>query len=227
MKKIFLKLLIIGMLNNLAFAGGADDPLLYKFSAEKFEVKMAEDNPIDWDMNFWVGKDLEKIYIYSEGSGSNSDIDETENSLVYSKAISSFWDYQIGIAYDTTKTDEELWFITGFQGLAPYFFETSVNLLISDDGNFGLRADIDYDLLLTQKLILTPSLETSFYTKNNEDMEQGSGLSTTKVGLRLRYELIREFAPYVGFSWNKTYGKTSEYHDLDEARVVVGVKFWF
>ena len=227
MKITFLLLLSILLFSTSAIAGGKDDPLLYKFNAEKLEMKMTSDNPIDWDVDFFIGNDLNKIYFSSEGTSIKSDIDETENSIVYSRAISSFWDYQIGLAYDTTESDEQLWFITGFQGLAPYFFEIKIDLLVNDDENIGLRADIDYDFLLTQQVILTPSLETAFYSKNNEKMELGSGLSSTKLGLRLRYEVTREFAPYIGVSWNKTYGNTKELHDLDETKMVAGLKFWF
>ena len=227
MKITFLILLVISLFNTNIFAAGKDDPLLYKFNAEKLEMKMTTDNPIDWDIDFFIGKDLNKVYFFSEGSSTKSNFDETENALVYSRAISSFWDYQIGLAYDTTQTEEELWFITGFQGLAPYFFETKIDLLINDDKNMGLRVDIDYDFLFTQQVILTPSLETSFYSKNNEKMELGSGLSSTKLGLRLRYEVVREFAPYIGITWNKTYGNTKVFEDVDETKMIVGFKFWF
>lgn len=227
MKNLFLKILLLGFITSNIFAAVEDDPLLYRFSAEKFEITTGDDNPFNWDVDFMIGKDLNKFYLYSEGTYVNSEISESENSIVYSRAITSLWDFQSGLAYDTVPNENNLWLTFGFQGLAPYFFESRVNFLIDDDGNIGLRADLDYDLLLTQKLILTPSLATSLYTKNNEKMEIGSGLSSTSLSLMLRYEFVREFAPYIGVQWDKTYGNTKEYEDIDNTEIVVGIRFWF
>jgi len=85
----------------------------------------------------------------------------------------------------------------------------------------------EYEALLTQKLILTPSIEADFYTKNNPEMNLGSGISFAEAGLRLRYEFVREFAPYIGITWNKTFGNTRDYNPVDETSLMVGVRFWF
>jgi len=111
--------------------------------------------------------------------------------------------------------------------LAPYFFETRAALLVNSDGNVGLRLDAEYEALITQKLILTPSLEADFYTKDDPEMRLGSGLSSLEAGLRLRYEFIREFAPYIGVTWEKTFGNTYDYNPVNETNLLVGVRFWF
>jgi copper resistance protein B len=113
------------------------------------------------------------------------------------------------------------------QGLSQYFFETRTTLLLGEDGNIGLRAEAEYDALLTQKLILTPSIQLSAYTKDNEEMGIGSGFSNITMGTRLRYEVTREFAPYIGVEWNKNLGNTNDISSLDEVYAVVGMRFWF
>lgn len=227
MKRLLLNLIAVIFLSSFVYAGEADDPLLYKFTATEFEIQDDSHKTINWDVNFWLGKDLEKIYFYSEGSLEDSDIDESETSLVYSTALSSFWDYQIGWAYDKNQNENQHWFVAGLQGLAPYFIETRVNLLVKSRKTIGLRAEIDYDILFTQKLMLTPSFQTALYTKNNEKIKLGSGLSYTNFALRLKYEVYREFAPYLGIVWSKNYGNTDKFDSLDEVNFVAGLRFWF
>lgn len=112
-------------------------------------------------------------------------------------------------------------------GLAPYYFETRTALLFGEDGNIGLRLETEYEALLTQKLILTPSLSTNIYSKDNLQMGIGKGLSNITAGMRLRYEIKREFAPYVGVEWSKNFGNTADVSPLDETYAVAGVRIWF
>ena len=99
--------------------------------------------------------------------------------------------------------------------------------MVNDEGNIGLRVDAEYEALLTQRLILSPSVEADFYTKDDVTMQLGSGLSSMEAGLRLRYEVVREFAPYIGVTWDKTFGNTHDYNPIDETNFLVGVRFWF
>ena len=131
-------------------------------------------------------------------------LEASQNDLVYSRAIAPFWDLQAGIAYDKNSDDSRTWGEIAIAGLAPYFFEARAALLLNSEGNIGLRLDLEYEALITQKLILTPSLEADFYTKDDPVMRTGSGLSSMEAGLRLRYEIIREFAPYIGVNWSRT-----------------------
>jgi len=227
MKKILLSLITIIGLGQTAHADMEDDPLVTMFLMDKFEVLDNDENTRVWEGSFWIGHDINKLYVYSEGEATSDGLESSQNELVYSRAVAPFWDAQIGLAYDKNDDASKTWGEIAISGLAPYYFETRAALLVNGDGNVGLRLDAEYEALLTQKLILTPSLEADFYTKDDQDMHTGSGLSSIEAGLRLRYEFIREFAPYIGVTWEKTFGNTSDYNPIDETNLMVGVRFWF
>lgn len=227
MKKILLSLIVMMGLGQTAYADMEDDPLVTMFLMDRFEVLDNDENTRVWEGSFWIGYDVNKLYLYSEGEATSDGLESSQNELVYSRAIAPFWDVQAGLAYDKNEDASKTWAEVAVSGLAPYYFETRAALLINGDGNVGLRLDAEYEALLTQKLILTPSLEADFYTKDDPEMTIGSGLSSVEAGLRLRYEIIREFAPYIGVSWEKTFGNTQDYNPVDETNFMVGVRFWF
>ena len=226
-KKILLSLVTVIGLGQTAYADMEDDPLITMFLMDRFEVLDNDENTRVWEGSFWIGYDINKLYIYSEGEATSDGLETSQNELVYSRAIAPFWDAQIGLAYDKNSDESQTWGEIAISGLAPYYFETRAALLVNGDGNVGLRLDAEYEALLTQKLILTPSLEADFYTKDDPEMNLGSGLSSIEAGLRLRYEFVREFAPYIGVTWEKTFGNTSDYNPIDETNLMVGVRFWF
>ena len=124
------------------------------------------------------------------------------------------------------------WLAIGFQGLAPYWFEIDTALFIGKDSRVGARFQAEYEILFTQKLILTPELEMVFLSKDDEEVGAGSGLSDIGLGLRLRYEIRREFAPYIGINWERVYGNTADFArdegvEISETQFVVGVRAWF
>ncbi|GIT99088.1 MULTISPECIES: copper resistance protein B [unclassified Sulfurovum] len=227
MKKIVLNLMAMIALGQTAQASMEDDPLVTMFLMDRFEVLDNDENTRVWEGSFWIGYDINKLYIYSEGEATSDGLESSQNELVYSRAVAPFWDVQIGLAYDKNDDASKTWGEIAISGLAPYYFETRAALLVNGDGNIGLRLDAEYEALLTQKLILTPSLEADLYTKDDPDLHIGSGLSNIEAGLRLRYEFIREFAPYIGVTWEKTFGNTREYNPIDETSLMVGVRFWF
>ncbi len=204
-----------------------DDPLLTMFVMDRFEVLDNSENTRVWEGSFWIGYDLNKLYLYSDGEATADGLETSQNELVYSRAIAPFWDAQIGLVYDKNADASRTWGEVAISGLAPYYFETRVALLFNAEGNIGLRLDAEYEILFTQKLILTPSLEADFYTKDDPKMSLGSGLSNIEAGLRLRYEIRREFAPYIGITWEKTFGNTRDFNPIDETNFLVGVRFWF
>lgn len=214
-------------LGQTAHASMEDDPLLTMFLMDRFEVRDNDENTRVWEGSFWIGYDIHKLYLYSEGEATADGLETSQNEFVYSRAVAPFWDVQIGLAYDKNEDASKTWGEIAVAGLAPYYFETRAALLVNGEGNVGLRLDAEYEALLTQKLILTPSLEADLYTKDDPDMHLGSGLSSIEAGLRLRYEFIREFAPYIGVTWEKTFGNTRDYHPVEESSVTVGVRFWF
>ena len=227
MQKLLLSVLLgIGLAQNI-YADMDDNPLNTMFLMDRFEVFNNDENTRVWEGSFWIGYDVNKLYLYSDGEATADGLESSQNELVYSRAIAPFWDAQIGLAYDKNANASKTWAEVAISGLAPYYFETRAALLLNGDGNVGLRLDAEYEALFTQKLILTPSLEADFYTKDDVKLQIGSGLSNIEAGLRLRYEIRREFAPYIGVTWEKTFGNTRDFNPINETNFLVGVRFWF
>jgi len=225
-KQLRILLAAAALTSNL-HAAGADDPLRTMFIMDKLEILDDDENTRAWEAGFYIGYDLVKLYLYSEGEATSDGLERSQNEIVYSRAIAPFWDIQAGVAYDKHADASGTWGEIAIAGLAPYWFETRAALLVNGDGNVGLRLNAEYEMLLTQQLILTPSLEADFYTDNDPELQIGSGLSSVEAGLRLRYEFIREFAPYIGVTWEKTFGNTADYRPVDETSLLIGLRFWF
>ena len=226
-KNILFSMIVVFGMGQTLQAAGADDPMRTMFIMDKFEILDNDENSREWEGSFYVGYDIDKLYIYSQGAATSDGLEWSQNELVYSRAIAPFWDVQAGIAYDKNDDASRTWGEIAIAGLAPYFFEARVALLVNSDGNVGLRLEAEYEALITQKLILTPSLEADFYTKDEPAIQIGSGLSAMEAGLRLRYEFVREFAPYVGVTWEKTFGSTRDYNPVDETSLLAGIRLWF
>jgi len=208
-------------------AAGGDDPLRTMFIMDKLEILNNDENTRAWEGSFYMGYDLDKLYVYSTGEATRDGLEYSQNEVVYSRAIAPFWDIQAGVNYDKYANASRTWGEIAISGLAPYFFESRAALLVNGEGNIGLRLDFEYEALLTQKLILTPSFEAEFYSKDDPDLQLGSGLSSLEAGLRLRYEIVREFAPYIGVTWDRNFGNTYDYNPVNETDLLVGVRFWF
>lgn len=226
-KKILLSLItMMGLSQNIHAASG-DDPLRTMLVLDRFEVLDNDENTRIWEGSFYIGYDLDKLYIYSDDEATSDGLESSQNELVYSRAITPFWDAQVGLVYDKNADASQTWGEIAIAGLAPYYFETRVALLVNGEGNIGLRLDAEYEMLFTQKLILSSSIEADIYTKDDVSMQLGSGLSSMEAGLRLRYEFVREFAPYIGITWEKTFGNTCDYNPINETNFLMGVRFWF
>ena len=227
MKKLLLPLMAVLSIMQQIQAAGADDPLRTMLIMDKLEILNNDENTRVWEGSFYIGYDIDKLYVYSDGEATSDGLEFSQNELVYSRAIAPFWDIQAGIAYDKYVNASRTWGEIAIAGLAPYYFESRAALLLNSEGNVGLRIDLEYEALLTQKLILTPSLEAEFYTKDDPELQLGSGLSSLEAGLRLRYEIIREFAPYIGVTWDRNFGNTYDYNPVNESNLLMGVRFWF
>lgn len=216
----------LGLTQNIHAVGG-DDPLRTMLIMDRFEVLNNDENTRVWEGSFYIGYDIDKLYVYSDGEATSDGLESSQNELVYSRAISPFWNAQVGLVYDKNADASKTWAEVTIAGLAPYYFETRAALLANEDGNVGLRLDAEYEALFTQKLILSTSIEADFYTKDDAALQLGSGLSFMEAGFRLRYEFIREFAPYIGVSWEKTFGNTRDYNPVNETNLLLGIRFWF
>ena len=227
MKNFTIKLFILLTLNSSLFAGGGGDILRTNVLFDNLEYQFNDEKIINWDMSGYIGYDRDKLYIYSEGEKPDNLSASSENQLVYSRAIAPFWDIQVGLDYDKSETTSKTWGVIALSGLAPYFFENRAVILVGSDGNIGLRIDLEYEALITQKLILTPSFALDAYSKDDSALGIGSGLSNITLGARLRYEIRREFAPYIGAEWSKNFANTAKISPLDSSYIVAGVRFWF
>ena len=161
---------------------------------------------------------------------------EAEVQALYSRLIAPFWDFQAGLRYDQFSGagfDRGRTFaVIGLQGLSPYRFELEPALFISQDGDVSARLTATYDLLLTQRLILQPRLDFDAAVPSAEKFGIGEGVNSVGLGLRLRYEFTREFAPYVGVHWLRRFGETADLSrrgggDVQDIAVVFGVRLWF
>ncbi len=210
-----------------------DDPLLLTVILDQLEIRdVADDNTLSWGAEGWLGKDLHKIWFKSDGERSAGSTDEAELQFLFSKAIARYWDLQLGVRHDFKPSPSRSWVAMGFKGLAPYFFDIDAAVFIGESGRTAGRFEADYELLITQRLILTPDIEINLYGQNDSDVGIGSGLSNIEVGIRLRYEIRRQFAPYIGFNWSRMFGNTADFakaagRDTSEAQLVIGFRAWF
>ena len=192
----------------------------------------AADATLEWDADLWVGADLNKFWLKTEGERRDGATQAHEVDLLYSRAIRPFWDLQAGWRRDLDPSPERNWAVLGVQGLAPYWFEVEASLAVADGGRQRLHARASYDLPVTQRLILEPEAELSVYSSREPGRLIGSGLSRFEFGVRLRYEIRREVAPYVGFVWREHLGNTADLLearglDADDTELVVGIRVWY
>ena len=203
------------------------------FLLDQLEYQNADEgSTLAWDASGWVGGDINRLWIRSEGERTNGVTEDAELQLLYGRSISPWWDVVAGVRQDFKPESPQTWAAFGIQGMALYDFEAEATAFIGENGQTAARLEGDYDILLTNRLILQPTAEANFYGKNDPGRGVGSGLANTEVGLRLRYEIVRQFAPYIGITWNRSYGKTADFirdegGDVDEARFVAGIRMWF
>ena len=232
-KQIVMTLVVLIVSSpGLSWAASVDDPLLFNMILNEFETDDTSNDSLSWDAQAWLGHDLNKLWIKTEGERLNGETEEAEVQALYGRAISSFWDVQVGFRHDARPSPSQDWGVIGVQGLARYFFEIDAALFIGESGNTGLRLNAEYEKLFTQRLILTPEFEMNFYGQNVAEVSLGSGLSDISLSLRLRYEIRREIAPYVGLEWTKYYGNSADFvrrdgYEISDAKAVAGLRIWF
>ena len=221
------------LISSSAMAARGDDPLLAMLFVNQFEWRGGDgDDPFVWEVQGWIGKDLNKFWFKTDGEAVSGGTESAEIQALYSRAIAPYWDAQIGWRRDIRPEPNRDWLAVGFEGLAPYLFEMDTALYFGKDSRVAARFEAQYEFLITQRLILTPNIELNIYSKDDPEVGIGSGLSDLELGLRLRYEIRREFAPYIGINWERVYGNTADFvreegADVTDARVVVGIRAWF
>ncbi|MBD3609260.1 MAG: copper resistance protein B [Gammaproteobacteria bacterium] len=216
------------------YAAGGDDPLLMSLKFDEFQVNQEEgETPLEWNMSAWVGKDLSKVYLKSSGEYADGEVEGMETQLLYSRAISPYWDMQFGLRQDSFPTTDRNYVAFGFMGVAPYFIETDVGLFYdTDTGQVALQYAGEMEWMITQRLVFIPELKVNLYSQDDTAIGIGSGLSDMFFGMRLAYEIKREFAPYIGIGWAKKFGSTADQAvaaggEDSDTEVGIGVSFWF
>ncbi len=184
-----------------------------------------------WDVKGYIGTDENKVWLKTEGERKESKLESAEFWALYSRNVATFWDAQAGLRYDD-KPKSTTYLTLGFNGLAPYYFDTEAHLFISDKGDVSARLREENDFLVTQKLILQPYFEFNAYAQDVRDQGVGAGISDGKIGLQTRYEFTRKFAPYVDVHYGRKFGETasiakSNGEDKDELVGAVGLRLMF
>ncbi|MCE7031560.1 copper resistance protein B [Lysobacter sp. GX 14042] len=185
-----------------------------------------------WELEGWIGTDLDRLWLRSGGERSAGSTQSADIELLYGRSISPWWDVVAGLRHEFQPGATRDWLAFGIQGLAPYRVELQATALVDRSGRSALSMEAEYELLLTNRLVLQPVIEVALYGKDDPARGIGSGLATAQSGLRLRYELSRRFAPYVGVTHERAFGTTADLRGhagepVHDTRLVAGVRFWF
>ena len=187
----------------------------------------------EWDAEGWYGGDIHRLWVKSEGEGVfGRSIEKAELQALYSRAFNPYFNWQAGIRYDFKPNPSRVYAVLGIEGLAPSFFDVEGSIFLSNKGELMARAEGYYDQRITQRLILQPRAEVNFAAQNSREIGVGNGLSDAEIGLRLRYDIRREFAPYVGVQYRRAFGRTRDYlraegENASSWSLLTGVRLWF
>ena len=210
----------------------ADEHSNASLLVENFEVSRGDGNTsAAYDLQGWYGRTYDRLVLKAEGDVDDGRVGDARTELLWGHALTAYWNTQLGVRQDTGGPDRS-WFAFGVQGLAPYWFDVDLAGYVGERGRTALRLDASYELLFTQKLILEPTIEINIYGKQDPRRGLGSGLSDASAQLRLRYEIRREFAPYIGIEWSRKFGGTKTLARMageaaNDVTFLAGVRYWF
>jgi copper resistance protein B len=202
-----------------------------KVLVDQFEW-LAHSNAAVWDAQAWYGDDYNKVWIKTEGERTPGRTQDARVELTWDRIVARWWSVQAGARHDFGEGPPRTWAAIGVEGLAPYWFDVEATFYVAEAGRTAVRLKAEYDLLFTQRLILQPQAEANLYGRDDRERNLGSGISDLEVGLRLRYEIRREIAPYLGLTWQKRFGRTADFaraagEDSNDVRIAAGIRFWF
>ncbi len=209
-----------------------DDQIFAMVLFDELEyAKGREGQSLGWQVQAWIGRDYNKLWIKSEGDRENGRASGNVEAM-WSRAFAAFWDWQVGIRHDFGSPPSRQWLALAVQGTAPYWFDIAASAYIGPNGRTAARFKSDYTFRLSQTTFLSPEIEVNAYGKAEPERGIGSGLSDVSFGLRLRHEIRREIQPYIGVTWGRKLGNTAHMtrdagEDVIERNVVAGVRFWF
>ena len=211
-----------------------DNQIIAHVLLDEFEWRgngAVNNNAFRWDGQGWIGDDMNRLWLKSEGLFENGRATDGDQEALYSRPLLTYFDAQIGVRYDLDSNPGQTWGAVGLEGLAPYFFHFEPTFYFNNRAVAG-RVQGSYDLRITQRLIVQPQFEINFYSRSNPSRGTGSGLSDLDSGIRLRYEINRKFAPYIGFVYSETYGRAAHFTRVEggkvhDPRIAVGIRWWY
>jgi len=209
-----------------------DDAALGMIRIDELEaMRIDGENGVAWDVDAWYGGDYDKLWLKTKGERI-AGATHARAELLWDRIVSPWWSLQAGVRHDVLEGPSRTWAALGLQGLAPHFFDIEAALYVGEQGRTAARFSAERDLLITQRLVLQPQLEINAYGKEDRENAIGAGIADLSLGLRLRYEIIREIAPYVGVQWQRKLGDTADLAraagtDDSDVFFVAGVRAWF
>jgi copper resistance protein B len=208
-----------------------DDRLFVHGLLDQFEGRLGADQGLRWEGEGWVGGDFNRLWFKSEGELENGKVGDGQQELFYDRPITSYFDLQVGGRYDLDQRVGRGWGAIGVEGFAPWYATTSATLYASGDGRFAAKLEASDEIRFTQRLILEPQAELNLYSRSDPARGVGSGASDLDAGVRLRYEVTRKFAPYVGVTYEKLFARTADFarsfgDRSDDLRLTIGIRSW-
>ena len=230
-KKVILAICALCLTSTMAIAGGKEAPIYHAFILDADTGAGQDEQITSWELDGWIGGDYNKLWLKSEGEFEGDKGEQAEFWAMYSRNIAPFWDVQAGLRYDV-EPDTTAHGVIGFTGLAPYFFETEAHLFISEEGDVSARLRQANEFLITQRAVIEPYLEANLFAQDIPERNIGAGLSDAEIGIQTRYEITREFAPYIDLRYERKFGETSniakdEGEDNDDFIAAIGIRFLF
>lgn len=210
-----------------------DDAKHWRLLVNRLEAFRTSDNHgSSVDAQAWVGGDVDKLWMKVDGEAGKGTLGSTRTEALWAHSIATYWDTQVGLRHDFGDGPVRNWAAIGLQGLAPYWFDVQATAYLGQSGRTALRLESDFEILLTQRLILQPEVKLNFYGKSDPARKLGAGLSDVEGGLRLRYEISRKFAPYLGVVWTRQLGRTAVLsraagESAEDTQIVAGVRLLF
>lgn len=209
-----------------------DRPSIFHMARLEGDVSETDDATLfTWDGESWVGGDRDRLWLKTEGEVRDGDAEAAELEVFYGRKVAPFWDLLVGARQDVEPVSTSS-FALGVQGLAPYRFETEAFVYVSEEGELSLRAEQALDLLLSQRLVLEPTIEIEAFAQDVPERAVGGGLARAEAALRLRYEVTRKFAPYLELRWERSLGETAGIRRAlgevaEGTSLRAGIRAWF
>ncbi|MDQ3286806.1 MAG: copper resistance protein B [Pseudomonadota bacterium] len=210
-----------------------DDEIHYYVLLNRLEaVEVDDGTAAKWEAQAWVGTDLKRLWLRSEGERTGEGLESANLEVLYGRSVTPWWDVVAGIRHDFAPGSSQDFLALGVMGLAPYMFEIEATAYLGQSGHSALQVETEYEMLLTNRLILQPLVEVNVYGRTDRSRGVGSGLGTVEAGLRLRYEFDRRFAPYIGVVRERAFGRTADLRSeagehTDDTHLVAGFRTWF